>query len=572
MRANAVRDEAWRLLKENARTDDACLNLGCLAAQISPDDPRWAAVAPAVAHALILQPPLDMSVFTAALAPARQALVPSLVSLYRDPFTEPIAREATAGILARFASDQPSTLADVIVDADASAFRLVLPALQQQSDAALPRLRSVANADVEFERLARDQEWATRHKVEQVYDAAERQRATAMIAMWCLASPQPALDALQRGEDPARRAWLIELLAPLGVPVNAIWADAKVASDSSVRQALLLALGQGDFQGAGGAEQGQMLTDMFQIFCDDPDAGVHSACRWLLRNRLHAPERVATVEASLPNKPSLNRDWYVGPNGHTLATIRGPVSFVMGSPKAELSREEDEAAHERHIEYSFAVGIEEVSITQFMRFRKKFFNTRYSAKDDCPANNITWFDAAAYCRWLSEQDGVAEDQMCYPPIADIGPGMSLPENWRERTGYRLPTEAEWEYACRGGVAASRFCGEGKELLQRYAWFQNNSDDHAWPGGQLKPNDFGLFDMLGNVTERCQDGMEKYPGAAKATTSAATGSDLIIDAAAMRGFRGGNFGDAEHNLRSARRNSNGVGDQWALVGFRIASRL
>ncbi|HEY4234174.1 MAG TPA: serine/threonine-protein kinase, partial [Lacipirellulaceae bacterium] len=147
VRANAVREEAWRLLEENARTDDACLNLGCLAAQISPDDPRWAAVAPAVAHALILQPPLDMSVFTAALAPARKALVPSLVSLYRDPFTEPIAREATAGILARFASDQPSTLADVIVDADASAFRLVLPALQQQSDAALPRLRSVANAD-----------------------------------------------------------------------------------------------------------------------------------------------------------------------------------------------------------------------------------------------------------------------------------------------------------------------------------------------------------------------------------------------------------------------------------------
>ena len=87
--------------------------------------------------------------------------------------------------------------------------------------------------------------------------------------------------------------------------------------------------------------------------------------------------------------------------------------------------------------------------------------------------------------------------------------MTVPGNWHERTGYRLPTEAEWEYACRGGVSASRCCGEGETLLPRYAWFLKNSDNQAQPVGQLKPNNFGIFDALGNVAERCQDEMAPY---------------------------------------------------------------
>ncbi len=140
----------------------------------------------------------------------------------------------------------------------------------------------------------------------------------------------------------------------------------------------------------------------------------------------------------------------------------------------------------------------------------------------------------------------------------------------ERTGYRLPTEAEWEYACRGGVTANRFCGPGEELLSRYAWYLKNSDNRAWPVGRLKPNNFGLFDVLGNVAERCQDAMAIYPGDTKQTASGvSTQDELLVNADSMRTTRGGNFDHSDENLRSARRNANAAGDQWAIVGFRIA---
>ena len=82
--------------------------------------------------------------------------------------------------------------------------------------------------------------------------------------------------------------------------------------------------------------------------------------------------------------------------------------------------------------------------------------------------------------------------------------MSIPADVLERTGYRLPTEAEWEYACRAGAVTSRYYGHSIDLLDAYARYQANSKEHAWTCGSLFPNDLGLFDMLGNEYEWCQD--------------------------------------------------------------------
>jgi formylglycine-generating enzyme required for sulfatase activity len=108
-----------------------------------------------------------------------------------------------------------------------------------------------------------------------------------------------------------------------------------------------------------------------------------------------------------------------------------------------------------------------------------------------------------YCRWLNEQsDDFDEQTTCYPPMDQIGPGMSLPGDFPLRTGYSLPTFDEWDHSARARSEATFCFGDDDQQLEAYAWCSCNSDDRTWPVGKLLPNAFGLFDVHGNVTEWC----------------------------------------------------------------------
>ena len=131
-----------------------------------------------------------------------------------------------------------------------------------------------------------------------------------------------------------------------------------------------------------------------------------------------------------------------------------------------------------------------------------------------PGLLLDWYGAAAYCNWLSEQEGLPEGPVVLPPQRGgaYAEGMSIPADVLQRTGYRLPTEAEWEFACRAGAVTSRYYGHSIDLLDAYARYQANSKEHAWTCGSLFSNDLGLFDMLGNVFEWCQDSVnDSKPG-------------------------------------------------------------
>jgi formylglycine-generating enzyme required for sulfatase activity len=251
-----------------------------------------------------------------------------------------------------------------------------------------------------------------------------------------------------------------------------------------------------------------------------------------------------------------------------MVVIPGPVEFVMGSPHTEADRMDDEKQHKKRIGRTFALAAAPVTKEQFLRFRPRFLHSefrRYPAPS-CPIGGVKWFEAAAYCNWLSEQEGLDEAQWCYE-IKD-GQVTRLKANYLSLTGYRLPTEAEMEYATRAGTITSRYYGETEELLPNYAWYFKNSQEKTWPVGSLKPNDFGLFDVQGNVFTWCQERYNSYPQSeARALEDNEDINSININDG--RALRGGSFFRQASNVRSSYRNDVGPGYRGYANGFRPA---
>lgn len=167
---------------------------------------------------------------------------------------------------------------------------------------------------------------------------------------------------------------------------------------------------------------------------------------------------------------------------------------------------------------------------------------------------MTWYQAAEYCNWLSKQEGLPETQWCYEPnkAGKYAEGMRPAPDFLNRSGYRLPTEAEYEYVCRAGALTSWRHGHSEELLVKYEWHSINSDNRLVPVGRLKPNDFGLFDIHGNAGHWCQDVFKlEPPGQAGKPLDDIQDSSLVLDKVALV-TRGGMFSNPPVILRSALR--------------------
>jgi formylglycine-generating enzyme required for sulfatase activity len=179
--------------------------------------------------------------------------------------------------------------------------------------------------------------------------------------------------------------------------------------------------------------------------------------------------------------------------------------------------------------------------------------------------------AVEYCNWLSKQEGLPESESCYEPNKNgkYEEGMKLAPDYLKRTGYRLPTEAEWEFACRAGTITSRYFGESEELLDKYGFSMGNSSERTWAVGTLKPNDWGLFDMHGNVYSWCQEREKPYAGSKDGPAIEDLEDVLLVSDKDPRELRGSSFGNRGLNLRSARRYRFVPTFRASGIGFRVA---
>jgi formylglycine-generating enzyme required for sulfatase activity len=279
---------------------------------------------------------------------------------------------------------------------------------------------------------------------------------------------------------------------------------------------------------------------------------------------------LATVSANAVSAPEMVRI----PTG----------TFLMGSPETEPFRARYEKQHFVKITRSYAIQVTEVTKAQWDAMRDWALDNGYpdlpqglagSGKNtgpDHPVSEVSWFDCAKWLNAWSEREGRVPVYTAGGTVYREGSTDQL-ETDLEANGYRLPTEAEWEYACRALTRGPFYTGPIAYIgptpldlnLDACAWYWGNSLSSSHPIGLKKPNAFGLYDMIGNVSEWCHDWFGPYPAGPALNPSGPSSGNARV-------FRGGSWQEFPRNCRAATRMADDPGLRLYNLGFRPALTL
>jgi hypothetical protein len=452
----------------------------------------------------------------------------------------------------------------------------------------LPAANEIAGTNVPeglgHEALFAASVWARPQDWESKLDDSARRNGVAAVAMVQLGVQHKACQILQHAADPRARSYWLHYVRPMGVNPETLIDRFNATRDDKEKFGLLQALGEYEPPEIPVSVRGHLVDQAKRIYRDTPRRDLLAASRWLL-GRWGEQGAVAEIDAGRKHRksPADGFEWFTNGLGMTMIVIPAG-EYLMGSSASEPDRHSSEIPHRERITRPFTLADREVTVAQFSEFYRAVFNQSWlgvdrisPSADNGPAVLPSWFEALAFCRWMSDREGIDSERNCLPPLADLVAAarqaehgqpvkLDVPKDFLTRPGYRLPTEAEWEYACRAGATTRFNFGNDAALLDRYTWFAGNSGRRTRPCALLKPNDWGLHDMHGNVSEWCMDLFRGYE--AGPINSDSIGPPMGL----LRVLRGGSYIDPAGSCRSATRNAVLPAQRVETIGFRVAASL
>jgi serine/threonine protein kinase/formylglycine-generating enzyme required for sulfatase activity len=382
-----------------------------------------------------------------------------------------------------------------------------------------------------------------------------RRLAVVAVALAHFGQSEHLLEVLRDAYGREPKGYAIQLVEQSRLPTESLVNVLRKTDSVLLRQSLLTALAKRSRNDFSAADWTYLQNRAMDLARTAREARVRAAAEYCL----HCWGQSVKDITSLGDEEA---DWLVNSLGQVMVTLDAPEISIMGSTYDEVGRGRTERRHPVRLGRKFSIASTETTVAQFRKFldhlrtmdKSVIYDKTLITSDEAPQISIRWFDAARYCQWLSENERLPEEQWCFPGIWDKPEAeWELPADYLSRTGYRLATEAEWEYACRGNSTWSRSFGGDPSLLKGYAWYAENSDWVPHPVAQLKPNDFGVFDMLGNVSEWCLESYKPY--ATPYIDFAVTDLEdklLTIPATKWRVIRGGSYESRPIEARSSNR--------------------